>query len=318
MRLILWLRAAATAQLPCPAAHGRCQRLKLRGGGLQQTLDALPHDAKALAASFVVLGGFDKFVQHLAASETISGQPEDDARRPGPLFLLCWPLFSREETAKNWAMVGPLALTLKAAAAGSGLTTTRRRWRRCRARATAEARGACPLRRRFCGRDGPVLARAGGVLALVAPRAAGCEPRRFGPRHSAAMVARLPWCRRKSFVGTGAFFVATTLGGAAFAYFRGLGWWSVLQSPDCNSRSCRRGARGVVWTRAPGTTPSSSRPQSRRRGAPFLKEANVHLYDPGRGKSIALGGWCSLGPRPARGGSSPRSRRSSKAGLPMK
>ena len=39
----------------------------------------------------------------------------------GPLFLLCWPMFSNEETAKNWAMVGPLALTLKAAAAGSGL-----------------------------------------------------------------------------------------------------------------------------------------------------------------------------------------------------
>ena len=39
----------------------------------------------------------------------------------GPLFLLCWPLFSDAATAKNWAMVGPLALTLKAAAAGSGL-----------------------------------------------------------------------------------------------------------------------------------------------------------------------------------------------------
>ena len=120
MRVLLVLTASAAALPGNPRA---LPALKLRGGGVQQTLDALPHDAKALAASFVVLGGFDKFVQHLAASETIS---RPAARKTmhvgaGPLFLLCWPLFSTEETARDWAMVGPLALTLKAAAAGSGL-----------------------------------------------------------------------------------------------------------------------------------------------------------------------------------------------------
>ena len=91
MHLLLWLTAcsAALPGSPLPA-------LKLRGGGVQQTLDALPHDAKALAASFVVLGGFDKFVQHLAASETIS---RPAARKTmhvgaGPLFLLCWPVWN--------------------------------------------------------------------------------------------------------------------------------------------------------------------------------------------------------------------------------
>ena len=120
MHLLLWLTACSAALPRSPRTR---PALKLRGGGVQQTLDALPHDAKALAASFVVLGGFDKFVQHLAASETIS---RPAARKTmhvgaGPLFLLCWPLFSNEETARNWAAVGPLALTLKAAAAGSGL-----------------------------------------------------------------------------------------------------------------------------------------------------------------------------------------------------
>ena len=120
MRLILWLTACHCAALP--GSPRTRPALQLRGGGVQQTLDAL-HDAKALAKSFVVLGGFDKFVQYLAASETIS---RPAARKTmhvgaGPLFLLCWPLFSDAATAKNWAMVGPLALTLKAAAAGSGL-----------------------------------------------------------------------------------------------------------------------------------------------------------------------------------------------------
>jgi len=112
MHLLLWLTAGSAA---LPGSPRTLPALKLRGGGLQQ----LPHDAKALAKSFVVLGGFDKFVQYLAASETIS---RPAARKTmhvgaGPLFLLCWPMFSSEATAKNWAMVGPLALTLKAAAA---------------------------------------------------------------------------------------------------------------------------------------------------------------------------------------------------------
>ena len=97
--------------------------LRIRGGGAQEALQALPHDAKALAKSFVVLGGFDKCAQYLATSDTIS---RPAARKTmhvgaGPLFLLCWPMFSDAPTAKNWAMVGPLCLTLKAALAGSGL-----------------------------------------------------------------------------------------------------------------------------------------------------------------------------------------------------
>ena len=90
MRLLLVLTASAA--LPGSRA---LPALKLRGGGLQQ----LPHDAKALGASFVVLGGFDKFVQHLAASETIS---RPAARKTmhvgaGPLFLLCWLVWNSKE-----------------------------------------------------------------------------------------------------------------------------------------------------------------------------------------------------------------------------
>ena len=108
MHLLLWLTAGSAALPGNPRTLPALKRnprtlpaLKLRGGGVQQTLAALPHDAKALTASFVVLGGFDKFVQHLAASETIS---RPAARKTmhvgaGPLFLLCWPLFSDEETA---------------------------------------------------------------------------------------------------------------------------------------------------------------------------------------------------------------------------
>ena len=91
MRLILWLIACHCA-VALPGSPRTLPALKLRGGGVQQ----LPHDAKALAASFVVLGGFDKFVQHLAASETIS---RPAARKTmhvgaGPLFLLCWPVWN--------------------------------------------------------------------------------------------------------------------------------------------------------------------------------------------------------------------------------
>ena len=94
MRLILWLTACRCAALP--GSPRTLPALKLRGGGVQQTLDALPHDAKALAASFVVLGGFDKFVQYLATSQTIS---RPAARKTmhvgaGPLFLLCWPVWN--------------------------------------------------------------------------------------------------------------------------------------------------------------------------------------------------------------------------------
>ena len=231
MHLLLWLTAcsAALPGSPLPA-------LKLRGGGVQQTLDALPHDAKALAASFVVLGGFDKFVQHLAASETIS---RPAARKTmhvgaGPLFLLCWPMFSNEETAKNWAMVGPLALTLKAAAAGSGLiddpktvaSMSRSGDRRELLRGPALYGAVFVAATVLCWRE------LSGVLALVALCAGDGAAEIFGASPFGRRSPRLPWCRRKSVVGTLAFFVATTLGGAAFAlYFRGLGWWSVSTKP---------------------------------------------------------------------------------------
>ena len=96
MHLLLWLTAGSAA---LPGSPRTLPALKLRGGGVQQTLDALPHDAKALGASFVVLGGFDKFVQYLAASETIS---RPAARKTmhvgaGPLFLLCWPVWNSKE-----------------------------------------------------------------------------------------------------------------------------------------------------------------------------------------------------------------------------
>ena len=241
MHLLLWLTAcsAALPGSPLPALKLRgspLPALKLRGGGVQQTLDALPHDAKALAASFVVLGGFDKFVQHLAASETIS---RPAARKTmhvgaGPLFLLCWPLFSNEETARNWAAVGPLALTLKAAAAGSGLiddpktvaSMSRSGDRRELLRGPALYGAVFVAATMLCWRE------LSGVLALVALCAGDGAAEIFGASPFGRRSPRLPWCRRKSVVGTLAFFVATTLGGAAFAlYFRGLGWWSVPTQP---------------------------------------------------------------------------------------
>ena len=71
-----------------------------------------------------------------------------------------------------------------------------------------------------------------GVLALVALCAGDGAAEIFGASPFGRRSPRLPWCRRKSVVGTCSFFVATTLGGAAFAlYFRGLGWWSVSTKP---------------------------------------------------------------------------------------
>ena len=227
MRLLLVLTASAA--LP---GSRTLPALKLRGGGVQQ----LPHDAKALAASFVVLGGFDKCVQHLAASETIS---RPAARKTmhvgaGPLFLLCWPMFSNEETAKNWAMVGPLALTLKAAAAGSGLiddpktvaSMSRSGDRRELLRGPALYGAVFVAATMLCWRE------LSGVLALVALCAGDGAAEIFGASPFGRRSPRLPWCRRKSVVGTLAFFVATTLCGSAFALrFRALGWWSVATRP---------------------------------------------------------------------------------------
>ena len=229
MHLLLWLTACSAA---LPGSPRTLPALKLRGGGVQQ----LPHDAKALAASFVVLGGFDKFVQHLAASETIS---RPAARKTmhvgaGPLFLLCWPMFSNEETAKNWAMVGPLALTLKAAAAGSGLiddpktvaSMSRSGDRRELLRGPALYGAVFVAATVLCWRE------LSGVLALVALCAGDGAAEIFGASPFGRRSPRLPWCRRKSVVGTLAFFVATTLCGSAFALrFRALGWWSVATRP---------------------------------------------------------------------------------------
>ena len=125
MHLLLWLTAcsAALPGSPLPA-------LKLRGGGVQQTLDALPHDAKALAASFVVLGGFDKFVQHLAASPC---HPEEAAVgciavHPGAVRLAQRPQVVRR------AASSPLSDP-------AGATPTRRAY-------TRAARGRPAVRRR--------------------------------------------------------------------------------------------------------------------------------------------------------------------------
>jgi phytol kinase len=39
----------------------------------------------------------------------------------GPLYLLCWYLFDNSESAKYWACMVPLAMTLKVGAVGAGL-----------------------------------------------------------------------------------------------------------------------------------------------------------------------------------------------------
>ena len=71
-----------------------------------------------------------------------------------------------------------------------------------------------------------------GVLALVALCAGDGAAEIFGASPFGRRSPRLPWCRRKSVVGTLAFFVATTLCGSAFALrFRALGWWSVATRP---------------------------------------------------------------------------------------
>lgn len=210
--------------------------LRIRGGGAQEALQALPHDAKALAKSFVVLGGFDKCAQYLATSDTIS---RPAARKTmhvgaGPLFLLCWPMFSDAPTAKNWAMVGPLCLTLKAALAGSGLindpktvaSMSRSGDRRELLRGPALYGAVFVAATLTCWRE------LSGVLALVALCAGDGAAEIFFASPFGCRSPRLPWCRRKSVVGTSAFFLATTLFGSAFALaFRTLGWWSIPTRP---------------------------------------------------------------------------------------
>ena len=101
MRLLLVLTASAA--LP---GSRTLPALKLRGGGVQQ----LPHDAKALAASFVVLGGFDKCVQHLApgapARSLISLSPPGTHRASSvwgesKVLDACNPIFSGDQKKES-------------------------------------------------------------------------------------------------------------------------------------------------------------------------------------------------------------------------
>ncbi|KAH8052353.1 hypothetical protein JL722_10182 [Aureococcus anophagefferens] len=84
----------------------------------------IPADGRALACAFGVLGGFDKCVQVLAERRVVSRRAARKVMHmgAGPLYLLCWPMFSASPSAK--AAVGP-PLTAKAFSRRVSLTTPR-------------------------------------------------------------------------------------------------------------------------------------------------------------------------------------------------
>ena len=193
----------------------------------------IPADGRALACAFGVLGGFDKCVQVLAERRVVSRRAARKVMHmgAGPLYLLCWPMFSASPSAKRWAAVGPLALTAKAFLAGSGLVDDPK---------TVASMSRSGDRRELL--RGPTLYGAvfvaatlccwrelGGVLALVALCAGDGMAEVVGASPLGAASPRVPRCRRKSLAGSAAFFLSTLGAGAAFGLgFARLGWWAPL------------------------------------------------------------------------------------------
>lgn len=221
-RLLLVLQIASIAALGAPKSH--------LGGG---PLGAIPHDGKALAYSFGVLGGFDKVVQYLAAQRVLSRPAARKVMHcgAGPLFLCCWPWFSAAPSARYWASVGPMALTLKAFLAGAGIVDDPK---------TVASMSRSGDRRELL--RGPTLygtvfvaatvscwRSLAGIIALVALCAGDGFAEIVGRSPLGRRGPRLPWCPRKSLAGSLAFFAATLCSATAFALkFAHLGWWAPL------------------------------------------------------------------------------------------
>lgn len=220
---------AHARHLGVPRRARRSGSLAVRGGGVPR----VPSDGVALVKAFAVLGGFDKVVQSLAAREVLS---RPAARKlmhmgAGPLYLLCWPLFGAHPSARFWAAVGPLCLTLKAVAAGSGLVDDPKTVASMSRSGDRREllRGPTLYGATFVGATVLAWRKLPGVLALVALCAGdGAAEVIGGTPWSRRHSPRIPWCRRKSLAGTAAFFAATLTAGTAFAIgFRRLDWWAV-------------------------------------------------------------------------------------------
>ncbi|MGF1513859.1 MAG: diacylglycerol/polyprenol kinase family protein [Elainellaceae cyanobacterium] len=137
----------------------------------------------------------------------------------GPLFILCWPLFSETTSARWWAALIPLAIALQFAAVGLG-------WIEDKAAVAAMTRHGSPreilrgplyygLSFVVCTlvfwRSSPV-----GMLALMilcgGDGLADIVGRRWG-KH------KLPFSPHKSWVGSGAMFAGS------FIFSLGMLWW---------------------------------------------------------------------------------------------
>ena len=219
----------AARGLPSPRSRSRSRSrvVAVRGGG------GVPADGRALALAFGVLGGFDKMVQVLADRAVVSRQAARKTMHmgAGPLFLCCWPLFSEAEAARYWAVAGPAALTLKAVAAGSGLVDDPRTVASMSRSGDRREllRGPALYGAVFCAATVACWRDLGGVLALVSLCAGDGAADVVGSSALGRRSPRIPWCARKSTLGSAAFFLATLAAGAAFVFaLQPLGWWPPL------------------------------------------------------------------------------------------
>ncbi|MGB3612681.1 MAG: hypothetical protein WBA10_02725 [Elainellaceae cyanobacterium] len=184
-------------------------------------MECMLHNLLATSVTFILAVAWLRAMDALAHRGVL---PQTLSRKiihtgTGPLFVLCWPLFSESALSRFWAALIPLAIALQFAAVGLGLVEDK-------AAVAAMSRGGDPrellrgplyygLSFVVCTvvfwRSSPV-----GILALMilcgGDGLADIVGRRWGTR-------KLPLNPQKSWIGSGAMFAGS------FGFSIGMLWW---------------------------------------------------------------------------------------------
>ncbi|TFJ84951.1 hypothetical protein NSK_003979 [Nannochloropsis salina CCMP1776] len=167
----------------------------------------------------------------------------------GPIFLLCWPLFSSLPSASYFAAGAPLALTSFFTIVGLGIIVNP-------ATVKSMSRTALCISC-LCAGDG--FADVVGRKFAPAVPSYGFEKKQDDVlrRQKPLGRGRIPWCPSKSWIGTVGFIVASSFTSACFVLYSSRQGWTI----DDGGRHGRKGMERV-WRRVWGSTLLSAAAES--------------------------------------------------------
>lgn len=246
-----------------------------------KVLPGSSHDARALLLTSLAMVSYAEGVKLLATRNICASTTARKLMHIGcgPIFLLCWPLFSSLPSASYFAAGAPLALTSFFTIVGLGIIVNP---------ATVKSMSRTGARQELL--RGPLFYGSVMIIAtllfwrrLTAALCISClcagdgfadvVGRKFAPavpsygfekkqddvlrRQKPLGRGRIPWCPSKSWIGTVGFIVASSFTSACFVLYSSRQGWTI----DDGGRHGRKGMERV-WRRVWGSTLLSAAAES--------------------------------------------------------